>query len=36
MKMDLVNFVQQEFVTKNEFPDFGSEIPLQCFIRLRR
>tara|TARA_X000000950_G_C13636060_1_gene545583 strand:- start:321 stop:677 length:357 start_codon:yes stop_codon:yes gene_type:complete len=35
MKMDLVNFVQQEFVPKNEFPDFGSGDTITVFYKIK-
>ncbi len=33
--MDLVNFVQQEFVPKNEFPDFGSGDTITVFYKIK-
>ena len=33
--MDLVNFVQQEFVSKNEFPDFGSGDTITVFYKIK-
>ena len=33
---DLVKFVQDEFVTKKEVPDFSAGDPLLCIMKLKK